>query len=194
MNEEMMGMTPEEQEEVIDRFIDMINEKYAEPKKAFDEACEEYTSLLMDFQTALAVGMDNHALLMTKSSTDNIIKIMTDISRCKLITIFTGIKDSPVTTSFTTASALWGATCFSIGRYITEEHNNEDIDTDENGDVLHVIASVIAVFELLQHAIAFANFEDTIDKVEYMELFNQLQEEMGLDIMPTIYGPDDFKE
>ena len=108
MNEEMMGMTPEEQEEVMDKFIDMINEKYAEPKKAFDEACEEYTSLLMDFQTVLAVGMDNHALLMTKSSTDNIIKIMTGSSGCRLINIFAGIKDSPVTTSFTTASALWG--------------------------------------------------------------------------------------
>ena len=192
MNEEIMGMTPEEQEEVMDKFIDMINEKYAEPKKAFDEACEEYTSLLMDFQTVLAVGMDNHALLMTKSSVDNIIKIMTGISGCRLINIFAGIKDSPVTTSFTTASALWGATCFSIGRYNSEDHSNEDID--ENGDILHVIASVIAVFELLQHALAFANFEDTIDKTEYMELFNQLQKEMGLDIVPTIYGSDDFKE
>lgn len=181
------------QEETIEKFLDELNTKYEEPRKAFDKAYNEYMDLLVDLQTVLAVGFENRALFMTIDNTNNIITVTNAISDSELVKIFAKVENSPVTNSIRTALALWDTTVYTISYYINNKMNETDSE-DKSGTVLHVIASIVAIFELLQHALTFANFEDTIDKTEYMELFNQLQKEMGLDIVPTIYGPDDFKE
>ena len=176
----MENKITETQEQTVEKFIDELNAKYEEPRKAFDKAYDDYINLLVDFQTILAVGLENHAMLMTKDNTNNIIAVISAISDSELLKIFEKIVNSPVTSSIRTAIALWDSTCYTIGYYITKELDKTDAD-DESGTVLHVIASIIAIFELLQHAISFANFEDTIDKDEYIELYNKFQALMGTD-------------
>ena len=173
------------QEETIERFIDELNARYEEPRKAFDSAYDAYINLLVDLQTTLTVGLENHAMLMTKDSTNNLITIISAIAESDLVKIFDKIENSPVTSSVRTAIALWDSTCYTIGYYITNEMDKTDME-DTSGTVLHVIASILAIFELLQHAISFANFEDTIDKEEYIALYNKFQSLMNTDDLTAV--------
>lgn len=168
------------QEETIEKFLDELNTRYEEPRKAFDKAYNEYMDLLVDLQTVLAVGFENRALFMTIDNTNSIITITNAISDSELVKIFAKVENSPVTNSIRTALALWDTTVYTISYYINNKMNEADSE-DKSGTVLHVIASIVAIFELLQHAISFANFEDTIDKTEYLELYTKFQSLMGAD-------------
>ena len=64
------------QEETIEKFLDELNTRYEEPRKAFDKAYNEYMDLLVDLQTVLAVGFENRALFMTIDNANNIITII----------------------------------------------------------------------------------------------------------------------
>lgn len=173
------------EEKIMEKFIDEINEKYAGPREAFDKAYDSYIGLLVDLQTTLAVGLENHAMLMSKDSTNTIINIISNIAESDLAKIFNNVENSPVTSSIRTAVALWDSTCYTIGYYIANEIDKKDAE-DNSGTVLHVIASILAIFELLQHAVSFANFEDTIDKNEYAELYSRFQSLMESEENGTI--------
>lgn len=166
------------QEETVEKFIEELNARYGEPRNAFDKAYNDYVNLLVDLQTILNVGFENRAMFMTIDNTNNIITVINAISDSELVKIFEKVEDSPVTNSIRTALALWDTTCYTISYYINNKIDETDQE-DKSGTVLHVIASIIAIFELLQHAVSFANFEDTIDKTEYLELYTKFQSLIG---------------
>lgn len=171
----MDEMNNKTQEELMEEFVNMLNDKYAEPKEAYDKAYEDYAERLVNLQDVLSATFENRDQIMSTEIAHTISHHVEGFSNSDLVKLFTKAEASPVVSSVGNAKALWDAACCTIGKYI-------DLKDDEGnlGLKLHVTASIMAIFELLQHALAFANFEDTVDQEEYFGYIKQFESIAGI--------------
>ena len=181
-----------ERKEALEALFEEVQEKFGDQHEVYEKAEEEFSELLVDLQTVVGVGLENKALLITEDSNINIAAVVDKITECKFLKIFEQVENSPVTVSAGVAIALWQTTSCALSELLSME--DIDLASEEvinSTPVLHIVSSVLAVYELLCHCLSFANFEATIDQEEYGKLYMRMQDLMGFGPGVVCFGLDD---